>query len=689
MRIPAWIAIAGLLAISGAAAAADETWPTYGHDYGEQRYSNLDQISTKTVGRLGLAWFLDLPQTRSLEATPLLVDGSLYFTTSWAVVNAVDARTGQLRWTYDPHSRRVLARHPAWLRMVWGTNRGVAYWDGRIFVGTDDGRLIALDAKTGKRLWSVRTFEEASARFITSAPRAFNGTVIIGNGGGDVGVHRGYVTAYDARTGRQRWRFYTVPGDPAKGFETPALARAAKTWSGEWWKYGGGGAVWNGITYDEEFNRVYIGTGNPEPWNSHVRNVVAGDNLYTSSIVALDAATGAYLWHYQVVPQDTWDYDATTDMVLADLSLDGKPVKALLQASKNGFFYVLDRRDGKLLSAAAFQHQTWADHIDIATGRPVEAPGARFGAGETMLWPGPSGAHGWQSMSYSPSSGLAYIPSLDAPGFYSGKGIERATWRPARYGIANALAGGADQDVPVGAGQASLVAWDPVRQRAGWTVRLPGAWPGGTLVTAGHLVFEGNEAGDFVAYTDTTGERRWQFTAGRAISAAPISYSLDGRQYVAVLADYSGGGPNFGGSMNTQHGWSFTGTGRRLLVFALDGHAVLPASRQVPVIPIDVPGLVIDPKAEARGSRLYATLCISCHGADVRSGGSTPDLRASPVAADRRAFTQVVKSGALNAGGMASFPELSADEIDALYLHIRARARAALVQPQTGAPPHS
>ena len=672
---------AGTFEVDGAAIASDrndDQWLSYGRNYSEQRFSPLEQIDKSNVGRLGLAWYLEVPDARSLVATPLAVDGVLYFTTSWSVVYAVDGVSGKVLWTFDPESRSVMAKSPGRMQGAWGTNRGVAFWKGKVYVGTTDGRLIALAADTGKVIWSVQTLDPESTLTITGAPRAFNGKVAIGFFGGDVGATRGYITAYDAETGKQVWRFYTVPGDPAKGFENDAMQRAAETWSGEWWKFGGGGAVWNAITYDPDFNRVYIGTGNAEPWNGNIRNAGARkDNLYTSSIVALDADTGQYAWHYQVVPGDAWDYDAATDIVLADLNVNGGIRKILMQASKNGFFYVIDRSSGKLLSAAPFGHVTWADHIDLASGRPVEAPGARYEKKKALVWPGPGGAHSWHPMSYSPGTGLAYIPTIEAPGVYSDGAVTRSEWRPTKGSMSSGL-NTIDGDVPANAGTSALVAWDPVKQQAVWKIDLPGAWPAGTLVTKGHLVFSGDAAGRFSAYADDTGAKLWDIEAGRGIVAAPITYAISGKQYVSILVDWSDSAGHFGGSVFAKQGWTYNGTGRRLLTFALDGKATLPAAHNTSNTPVDVGDFHVDPDKEMKGSELYGRHCLVCHGFDVRSGGATPDLRSSVTAANLDALKNVVLKGAMSQSGMPSFPELTESDVEAIYTHIRARARAAI-----------
>lgn len=375
------------------AARSPNEWLTHGRDYAETRFSPLNSIHAGNVKRLGLAWSFDTETTRGLEATPLIASGILYSTASWSIVFALDARTGKLRWRWDPEVARSYGQR-ACCDVV---NRGVALYEGRIFASVLDGRLAALDAASGKLLWQVQTTDPSQPYTITGAPRVVKGKVIIGNGGAEYGV-RGYVSAYDAATGKLAWRFYTVPGDPSKSFESPAMERAAKTWKGEWWKIGGGGTVWDAFAYDPSADLLYVGTGNGSPWDRNLRSPGGGDNLYLSSILALRPDTGELVWHYQTTPGDSWDYTAVQQMILTDLNIGGKRREVLMQAPKNGFFYVLDRRTGELLSADPFVKVTWAKGIDMATGRPVENPDARYEKGVQLLWPGPLGGHNWQSM---------------------------------------------------------------------------------------------------------------------------------------------------------------------------------------------------------------------------------------------------------------------------------------------------
>ncbi len=655
--------------LAGSTGATD--WPGYGRLFDQQRFSPLTQIDTSNVAGLGLAASLDLPEVPAVSTAPLEHAGIVYFAAGYSVVYAVEAVSGRLLWKYDPK-----VRGPK-MRMAWGS-RGLALWGDKVYVGTQDGRLVALVAATGRLAWQVQTTQRGDARYITGAPLVFNNTVLIGQGGTDFGATRGYVTAYQAQTGKKLWRFYLVPGNPAQGFENDAMRMAAQTWTGQWWRFGGGGTVWNAMTYDPEFNRIYLGTGNGAPWNRKIRSPGGGDNLFLSCIVALDANTGHYAWHYQTTPGDTWDFDAAQDMVLATLNIQGTPRKVLLQAPKNGFFYVIDRADGRLISAQSFAKVTWATGIDPASGRPVEAEQARYENGEALLWPGTLGAHGWQPMSFDPDTGLVYLPGRDIPGYYNDKGMDPATWQFGRDGSmgVNVIA----SDAPVDAGQGWLLAWDPVKQAAAWRLPLPGISSGGTLATAGGLVFQANASGEFVAYEATSGKRLWSFNMGVGGNAPPITYSVAGRQYVSVLAGWTGQAMMLG-SLSAQHGWSGRDHPRRLLTFALGGTAPLPAS------PAPAPATVLadsaaDPNLQqvARGQTLFNN-CLMCHGLSAVAGGYAPDLRASPAVLSAASFEAIVRGGALEGRGMPRFAELNAEALSDLRAFIRSRAHAAGTHP--------
>jgi len=652
-------------------------WRSYGGGEAEQHYSPLAQIHDGNVAKLGLAWAREI-DAATLTSTPLLVDGVLYFTSELARVYAIDARTGAQRWMYDPEVWKVAPRA---FRMMFLTHRGLAYRNGLLFVGTPDGRLIALHSRDGRPAWSAQTFPPGSNRQISGAPRVFGDKVIIGHGGADYGGTRGYVTAYYADTGCQAWRFYTVPGNPATGFEGDAMVLAAKTWNGEWWRFGGGGTVWNAITFDAELNRIYIGTGNGQPYDQDVRSPGGGDNLFLASIVALDADSGRYLWHYQVNPGEMWDYKATADLVLAELEIDGVRRKVLMQAPTNGFFYVIDRVTGRLLSAKKIGKVTWAERIDPLSGRPVEHPAARYRDGQTVtIWPGPYGTHNWQAMAFSPRTGLVYIPAMQLPGTYRDlPETNAANFSSRQFFISLGVA----MDFPVidpEDGTGELLAWDPVAQQARWRVAYPYMWNGGVLATAGNLVFHGTANGWFFAYAADSGRELWRFDGGRGITAAPITYLLDGRQYVTVLAGW-GAGASYGSDVHHRVGWKYRSSPRRVLTFALDGRAELPPSppRSTIVLARDVPSLTRDAAKVARGEQLFHTAsCALCHGVrGVGAGAAAPDLRESALATDLTSLDRLLRDGLLVQRGMPQFDDLSTDEVVSLYHYIRKVARDA------------
>jgi quinohemoprotein ethanol dehydrogenase len=652
----------------GTGGADPQNWAGHNGGADEDAYSALGRINRSNVRKLGLAWSLDLPGEQSLEATPIAVNGVLYFTGSHCAVYAVDAVGGKLLWKFDP---QVWKHNPSKLTFIFGANRGAAYADGRVFSAAIDGRLFALDAKSGSLLWSVQTVPEQGLKTITGAPRTFNGKVIVGNAGADSG-ERGYVTAYDAATGAQLWRFYTTPGSPEENKGDPVMERAAATWSGAYWKTGTGGGVWDSITFDQSLNRIYLGTGNAGPYDPAERSPGNGDNLYTASIVALDADTGKYVWHYQINPRDAWDFDTTQQMSLAELTIGGVRHKVLMQAPKNGFFYVLDRQTGQLISAEKLGKVTWADRIDLTSGRPVEAMGVRYENGDSIVWPSPVGAHSWHSMSFSPKTGLVYIPTMQVgvllhkgvplPGVFSIGGLSMSSYQADK------------QD-----GKGSLVAWDPVAQKARWRVVLPTLWNGGTLATAGDLVFEGTGDGYFTAYDGSSGTSLWRFNAGLGIIGAPISYSVRGRQYVSILVGYGGATAIWGELM--PHGWKYGAQPRRLLTFSLDGKAVLPptAPPDFSVKALDDPSLKVNPVDAAIGQAMFNLICAACHGLNLHSVGSPgPDLRESAIALSEQGVWAVVHEGTLLERGMPQYATLGPEQVHQIYMYVRAGARDAL-----------
>jgi quinohemoprotein ethanol dehydrogenase len=646
--------------------ADGRNWGAWGRTFDEQRFSPLTQITTQNVSKLGLAWSTELSDVWNVSSQPVAVDGVIYTAVGYSVVYAIDARDGTVLWKYDPKVESVKMRY------AWGS-RGLAFWNGKVYAGVQDGRLFALDAKTGQLVWEVMTTEPGDNRYITGAPRIFNGKIIIGHGGADFGHVRGYVTTYDAETGKQLWRWHVIPGNPADGFENPAMEMAAKTWSGEWWKFGGGGTVWNAMTYDPEFNRIYLGTGNGSPWNAQLRNPGGGDNLFLCSVVALDADTGEYVWHYQTTPNETWDFNSTMDMITATAEIDGKPRKLLYHAPKNGFFYVLDRESGKLVSAEKIAKVTWASHVDMATGRPVEVKGARYEKRPALTFPGSGGAHNWQPMAYSPDTGYVYIPAREMAGFYDGEGRKAETWEMKKEDVMG-LKGFYD-DIPKSAGSTSLLAWNPLTQKEVWRNKTPGATAGGVITTKGGLVFQGRADGTFVATDAVSGKELWSYQMGVGTQAAPITYELDGKQYVSILAGW-GGAPSLLGSLSAQHGWVGREYPRRLLTFALDGNAQLPPSPApiAKVEPIQAPEFVIDPALAEKGKHIYNS-CVICHGTAAVAGGYAPDLRASQVPLSAEAFKAIVQGGALEVRGMPKFAEYTDADLEALRHFIRERAR--------------
>jgi len=685
--LAAWLGGCGLLAERGAEAprgadaiddarlrdAAQEpgSWLTYGGSYAEQRFSTLSQIDETNVSRLGLAWAFEMGTKRGLEATPLAVDGVIYTTGSWSVVHAIDARTGQQLWRYDPQ----VPRRYGGLVCCDVVNRGVALYRGRVYLGTLDGRLLALDAKSGALIWSVVTVDQSKPYSITMAPRIVKGNVILGNGGGEFGV-RGYVSAYDAATGEMVWRTYTVPGDPRGIFESPALAQAAETWTGEWWRVGGGGTVWDSLAFDPELDLLYVGTGNGSPWSRYIRSPGGGDNLYLSSILALRPDSGELVWHYQETPGDNWDFTATQHMILAELELGGETRKVLMQAPKNGFFYVLDRETGELLSADPYVNVTWAKGVDLATGRPIEMPGLDYRETVVEVRPAPFGGHNWQPMSFHPGTGLVYIPAQEAPYFFR---LDKE-WKH-RTGAWNT---GADPTVadafPRDLVSGHLLAWDPVAKKEVWRAQYTMPWNGGVLSTAGNLVFQGTAHGSFAAYRASDGKLLFEAPAGTGIVAPPITYELDGEQYVAVMAGWGGAYALVAGDAAAAAG-VVDNTGR-LLVWKLGGTAKLPpqqvAARELAALPAD-----FDAKLVERGNHTYHRWCATCHGVGVVSGGVLPDLRKS----DPRIYDmldEIVLRGALFGNGMPRFDVwLRRDDVASIRAYVLTR-RAALVAEEEG-----
>ena len=625
------------------AAAAGE-WLSYGRTYDEQRFSPLDTVNRATVARLGVAWWAEFDTDRGQEATPLVADGVLYTTTAWSKVYAFDARTGKSLWSYDPK----VPGEKGFDACCDVVNRGAAIWKGRIYVGTLDGRLIALDARTGEVAWDIQTTDRTRAYTITGAPRVIKGKVLIGNGGAEYGV-RGYVSAYDADSGKLAWRFYTTPNP--KGLPDGAASdkvfreKAAATWSdGVWKQSGGGGTVWDAITYDPRSGLVYIGVGNGNPWNHKLRSGGKGDNLFLASIVALNPDTGEYVWHYQTTPGESWDYTATQHIMVADLKIGGTARRVVMQAPKNGFFYVLDAKTGALISAEKFVPVDWADRIDLTTGRPVEAASARYEGGQrSNQMVGALGGHNWHPMAFSPKTGLVYIPAQHGRGNYADP--TDFSYVPGAYNTGmrpNPGGPSAKRSLPAAAGprKGELIAWDPVTQTKRWSVDFPHMVTSGILATDGGLVFH-SAMNRFSGYDAASGKQLWSYDTGARAIAPASTYEIDGEQYLALMVGRGGAG-----------GYDAPRQPGRLLVFKIGG-TVKPPPYAIPAqhAPLDLKLATPSTGDADRGAIAYAAYCGRCHG----NAPYFPDLARSPSILEPEGFKAIVFDGALKANGMAPF----------------------------------
>ena len=658
-----------------AADAEPGTWMAAGRTYSEQRYSPLKSINKANIKSLGLAWYGDIDTERGQESTPVVVDGALYITTAWSKVKAYDAKTGAKLWDYDP---KVEPANGA-VACCDVVNRGVAAWKGRIYLGALDGRLIALDAKTGKVAWSVQTTDPKQPYTITQVPRIVKGLVIIGNAGAEY-TCRGYVSAYDAATGKLKWRFYTVPGKPGDPTNTPQLEKALATWHGDFWKYGGGATAWDTILYDPKTDLIYFGTGNGLSWSQEVRSPGGGDNLFVASVIAVRASTGKYAWHFQEVPGDEWDYDVTNPLMTADLKIKGKLRHVLMQAPKTGFFYVWDAATGKLISAEKFAPANWASRIDLKTGRPVENPDVRYTDEKAaIVQPAPLGAHNWHPMAFSPRTGLVYIPVTESStGFQSAKPgtfeVKERVYNTATVAFSDKITElygkpGAPQRGNI---RSYLEAYDPVAQKEVWRAPDKDYGPHGVMVTASDLVFSGDWSGNLNAFDARTGQKLWSVPTQADVVAAPSTYVIDGEQYVALLVGARGLPP---GQARTN---PLSANNSRLLVYKLNASATLPQA----AIAGSVAGRVLDPplltgtnEQVIDGEGAYGRYCAGCHGAGGTADKSIPDLRYSPALQRLANWNSIVLDGARADKGMASFKKVLAEgQAEAIYHYIVSQA---------------
>lgn len=667
--------------VDGVRIASEEhqgsNWLTHGRTYDEQRFSPLEQIKEDNIAALKLAWHFDPETERGQEASPVVVDGVMYVSTAWSKVYALDAATGRQLWEFDPKS----SGHAAVNGCCDIVNRGVAVWDGKVYVATFDGRLVAIDAATGREVWEQLTVDQTLPYTITGAPRIVKGVVLIGNAGGEMGKLRGYLSAYDSETGKLRWRFFTVPGDPSKGFENKAMEMAAGTWKGSWWKFGGGGLVWDSMAYDPQLDLLYFGVGSGFPWDQEIRSPGGGDNLFLSSIVAVRPDTGEYVWHYQTTPGETWDFDATQHLLLADLTINGQSRKVVMQAAKNGFFYVLDRANGGYISAQRYVDVNWATGIDSDTHRPIENPAARWGRFKEVFAgkPGPPGGHNWQPMAYSPKTGWVYVPVLDMGFPYLRSAVYDADLKQV-YNAGSQLQAATLPVDPDARAQAletvsgRLMAWDPVTQREVWSVRYSGPWNGGVLATAGNLIFQGTQDGEIAAYAATGGAKVWSFRINTGIIAPPISYAVNGEQYIAVLAGMGGAYPLTAG--DAARGTFPKPNIPRVLAFKLNGSDQLPvASRATATPTAELPPATAAQSVVVSGKVQYHMSCFHCHGIAAISGEIVPDLRYSAALSDPAAWNAIVAGGALEPHGMAAFGSvLTTAQIDSIRAYVIQRA---------------
>lgn len=658
--------LASLIVISCSGVRGEE-WIKHGGDYAEKRYSQLSSITEKNIANLGVDWFFDLPGAQDgLAATPIVVNGIIYLTTSFSNVYAIDGKTGRQIWHFNPGVKAKHGFSNSWAARV---NRGVAVEGDKVLVATADCRLIAIEKETGKKVWDTLTCDPSLEYSITGAPRVANGRVFIGNGISDFGA-RGYLSSYDLETGKMVWRFWTVPGDPKKGYENKTIEMASKTWAAGYAK-NGGGSPWDAIVYDEKYNQVIFGTDSGIPYDPDVRSPGGGDNLFLNSIVAVDANTGEYKWHYQTVPNDAWDFNSANHIIQAEINIDGERKDVLMQAPKNGFFYVIDRSNGQLLKADPYVNVTWASRIDLKSGRPVENPAARYHKmkeGKARVTPSLLGAHNWHPMSYSEQTGFVYIPAHEFSTTY--RLNPNAQLGGALFDWYGTDLNGEQNDLSKNAKQIGrLIAWDPRRGKEVWSVDQELPMNGGVLSTAGNLVFQGTATGRFNAYSADKGRLLWAFDLGSAVQAPPVTFMRDGVQYVLVPAG-SGGVGRF---MVPLYGTGAKAVGPdRLIAFSLQGKKTLPDERVDDETVPRPPFKVQDQKLVAKGRELYEeNACGICHGSVAVGrrpiGSSVRDLRYMDAETHKN-FYKIVLDGLYKELGMMPHKEiLSIDQAKAIH----------------------
>jgi quinohemoprotein ethanol dehydrogenase len=663
-------------------ASGGAEWLTYGGTYDEQRYSTLTDINTNNVTNLGVAWTYDLATNRGVEATPIVVDGVMYVTSAWSIVYAIDAKTGDPLWTYDPKVDKAVGVK-ACCDVV---NRGVAVFDGKVYVGIVDGRLEALDAKTGTLVWSTVTVDQSKPYTITGAPRVANGKVLIGNSGAELGV-RGYLTAYDSNNGNKIWRFYTVPNpnkQPDREVSDAAFETVGNvTWgdAGAWVTDGGGGTVWDSIVYDTVNDQIIFGVGNGSPWNRTFRDPSGGDNLFLSSIVAVNANTGEYRWHFQTTPGENWDYTATQTIILADLPLgkDGTARRVVMQAPKNGFFYVLDAATGKYLSGDAFVAQNWAAGLD-ANGRPIELVAARYGKEPYEQLPGPMGAHNWHPMAYNPDTKLAYIPAQEIPFMYAEDPrfhTKKTSWNTGADFSAEVPPIVPPELIKIFRSmlKGRLIAWDPITRAPRWTVEHESPWNGGVLTTAGNLVFQGKLNGDFAAYNAATGEKLWSQNVKSGAASGPATFSIDGEQYITIT---TGWGSLFALAAGYAYDETVPSTVGKVVTFKIGGTKLIADADFTPIDKTVKADAFGDEAMIAEGTVAYARNCSGCHSPFAIGSGVLPDLRWSYITANADIWKTVVIDGSLATNGMVSFAEyVTPREAEAIRAYVLTQAHAA------------